>query len=582
MPFSACPKSAVVALLALAGAGCLPGPLGVQTVHTETQAERAAAFGAWSRDHAASGGGASPAARASGALTLDDAIKVALQYNKTLQAALEEKGVVRGQRTQAYQVVLPTVAVTAGYTRWEDTARYAPTTPIDRYAAGFQITQPLYNAAMAPQLRGARLFEALVDEGIRAAVQETIRRVAIAYYGLALADEMVKVNQAAVESARAQLHDVQVRYDNEMALPFTLLRANVEVINAESGLLTQRNAADNARDALLLAMGVSQDSEIEVADRLEFLPMAPVFERAVEIAFSNRPDLIQAQMNVRMRLETMRITESAWWPSFAATVAQRYGKPGPATNANRWEHGALELGLGMTWAVGAADLLGRQRADAARVRQQAILLQDQQDRALQEIRSVMHDLRNAEELVNAQRWSRQAAEEALRLAIVSYQGGDGLDTDVIAARGALVTANGNYYQALYRHTTARLALQVAMGVLGPRPGASFGGVDAHPSARPALIGEFMTDPGQYPTTFTETDRQLEELLQKLPRPPGDGQGIGSAGPTALTPAMVRNRTPMESAEPLQAVYPAPTPAPLSAISMLPDASPSGPGRMDMR
>jgi outer membrane protein len=57
------------------------------------------------------------------------------------------------------------------------------------------------------------------------------------------------------------------------------------------------------------------------------------------------------------------------------------------------------------------------------------------------------------------------AEEGLRLAEVGYQQGINTQVELIDAQTALTTARVNYYQAIYSHVVAKLALQRAMGTI---------------------------------------------------------------------------------------------------------------------
>jgi len=62
------------------------------------------------------------------------------------------------------------------------------------------------------------------------------------------------------------------------------------------------------------------------------------------------------------------------------------------------------------------------------------------------------------------------ASEGLRLAEVGYREGVNTRVELTDARAALTRASGLYYQSLYQHTLARLNLQFATGILGPKAG----------------------------------------------------------------------------------------------------------------
>ncbi len=451
---------AAALLLAAFAPGCLV-PEGENSINQEVAYVRRRAYEEWK---AARERGEEQSARADGPLSLDDAIKLALQYNKGLQAAVMQREVARGNRMSSYAVILPSFTATAGASRVENFHRPPTRENLDSYSFGLSVDQPIWNGGRIPAvLRSSQLNVALVDEGIRAYVQDLVQKVANLYYDVLLAQHMVETQREALASAEAQLRMVTEKKKQETATDYDVLRAQVDVATYTAGMISQQNAIDTGRVALLKEMGVSQDSELTFSDKLAFLPMRPVFERAVEIASGNRADLRQAEITARVAQEAIRIANSAFFPSVAASAKQDWGGSftGGQTDRNPWTVG---LSAGMSFGI---DSLGERRATLAEARQAEIDILDAQERTLQEIRREMNNLTNAEEMVKALEVNQSAAREALRLVLVGYQAGVRTEVDVTDARKALTEVQGQYYSSLADHTKARLNLQVAMGVLGP-------------------------------------------------------------------------------------------------------------------
>ncbi len=84
------------------------------------------------------------------------------------------------------------------------------------------------------------------------------------------------------------------------------------------------------------------------------------------------------------------------------------------------------------------------------------------------VQAVAHDgdcIQDAVEFVESQALNLTRAKEGLRLAQVGYREGVNTQLETIDAQAALTTARSNYYQAIYSHVVAKLALQRAMGIL---------------------------------------------------------------------------------------------------------------------
>jgi len=126
--------------------------------------------------------------------------------------------------------------------------------------------------------------------------------------------------------------------------------------------------------------------------------------------------------------------------------------------------------------------------EKAALRQKHIELLDVQERALLEVQQAVLSLRDAEEFVESQKLNQERASEGLRLANVGYREGINTEVEVTDARAALTRAKGLTYQAVYSHMLARLELQRAMGILGPRAGVT--DVPAEVPVTPSHIGEF--------------------------------------------------------------------------------------------
>lgn len=416
--------------------------------------------------------------RARGELSLADALKVAVVYNKSLQAALREREAARGIVTEAYSEALPTAAAIADYRRLDEVAVIEaggisfPMGDVDNYSVGLEVRQPLWRGGgISAALRASRWHSLLADKQVRGAAQSVIYETAAAYYDILLAQHLYEVNRDAVESAKAHLDDARLKLDQGMATDFDVLRARVEVSNFEAATIRQRNRINVAKARLFRTMGASQESRVDLSDELSFAPMEPLREKAIRLAYQNRPDLYHAELNIRLQEEALRIARSRYWPRVDAWFRQSWERPDPRSAAAIEWGDAWSAGLSASWPL--FDGLGREGRAArekALLQQRKLELMDTEEQVLQQVEESVLSLRDAQEFVESQSMNLEHAEEALRLADLNYRQGIADAVTVTEARAALTRARGYYYEAVYSHTMARLNLQRAMGVLGPRSG----------------------------------------------------------------------------------------------------------------
>jgi outer membrane protein len=466
-------NSTLISVAALGLCVFLAGCTTDEEMKQEVQAARTRSYQQWQRDRDREN---QTETHISGKLNMADTVRLALTNNKALLAVVEEKEIAKGKITESYSQLLPTLSAYTDYTHLDkpETLSLNGNQLVlgarDNYSYGLQVIQPLFRGgATIAAMRAARLFSYFTDEHVLAQTQQTIYEVSKAYYDTLLAQELYKVNEEAVKSAEAHLADVNRKKAEGVVTKLDVLRAQVDVSLFRAEMIQQHNRINLAKTRLLKVMGVSQNSEITLSDSLEYHPFKPVLEEAVKLALEKRPDLYMAELNIRLQQEALVIAKSTYWPQLNGVFTQGWAKPNP--------HNPLVNDWGYAWSTGVQlsypifDGFGREgrvtQAKAA-IKQQNYNMADTQERALLEIQQAVLSIRDAEEFVESQKLNLDAAAEALRLAEVGYREGVNTEVDVIDARSALTRTQGLYYQALYDHTTSRLDLEHAMGILGPQ------------------------------------------------------------------------------------------------------------------
>ena len=458
----------IVTYLCLAAVIILSGCVSQSAVQKELSSARDQAYLQW---QAAKNRQNENAAVIDGALSLDQAIVSALSHNRALQVVLEEHNVAKGRIIEAYQGVLPNVAFGGSYTRQDkDSETYGGTThqlgQENNYAGTVSVTQPLYSGAASAALRASRYYDALANEQVRLAEQNTIFSTIQSYDQVLLAREQFGVTKVYAELAESHLRDVQTKRKYGTASDFNVLRSQVELSNARSDMIRYQNDLHTARTSLLKTMGVSQESSIELSDSLRYEPLSASEDNAIKAAFANRPDLTAAVLGEKLQAESLNAAKSEYWPSVEAFYNHTLGNPDPYLAVrddwdDAWTAGIkvsvpIFKGLGRT---------GRMIQQKAELKKRQIELLDTQEKALFEVRNAILSLQDATELVETQKLSLTQAKEGLRIAEVGYREGSIDQVSVLDARAALTRAQLVYYQSLYDHSLARVNLERVKGTL---------------------------------------------------------------------------------------------------------------------
>lgn len=165
----------------------------------------------------------------------------------------------------------------------------------------------------------AQLGEEAAFYDYQAAVAGLVENVERAYWTYVLAIENVRVEERGLDLARELLRQNQGRF-NVGALPRTaVLESEAEVARREAQLVRsralQRIARDNLR-ALINAKDEAADQllMIEPADKPGLVPTDLDLERSLEVAFTQRPELVAARLDVDGSRVQRKIAENALLP----------------------------------------------------------------------------------------------------------------------------------------------------------------------------------------------------------------------------------------------------------------------------
>ena len=413
----------------------------------------------------------------SGKLNVADCTKLALINNKVLQRVVQEREIARGERLKSYSTILPQVGLTGDYTRLDGVTSFEIDTPTgkekiqfgdaDTYSTVLTITQPIYAGGSIPaRINAAKLMSLLTDETVRAAVQDVVYAAEHAYYDVLLSQHLLQISTDAVRSAKAHLDNVKKRQRGGVASDFDVLRAEVELSNFQAEFIQNKNAISVSKASLIKIMGVSQDSDFVLSDKLLYVPSNITMEQAVEAAYRNRPDLLGREFDIKMQKELLKVAKSQYYPMVNGYYSNTWSKPDP--------HNMMEIEWGHAWQAGISASVpifdgllrdGEIVAQKARLKQGQIDLIDAEETALFELTKAQLGIENAAEFIESQRLNLTRAQEGLRLAEVGYREGTNTQVEMIDAQAALTTARANHYQAIYAHIIAKLDFQKAMGTL---------------------------------------------------------------------------------------------------------------------
>ena len=383
---------------------------------------------------------AAPAAETA-PITLDEALRLALDRNERVAIAAEDLWQARLDLRGAWLRLLPTLSLGATL-RVNDRQGTVPVA-----GGGVRVVQeqvaPTGWAQAAVTLFEPRTVPGIItsDAGVDVAVARTevVRydlsySVIETYLAVGIARNAVRAAERSVQTAREILRITSARVDVGQALPIDRLRSELAVTRAEATLIASKAALAEAREQLRFLIGA--EHPVQIAEGSELLTER-LAVGLVEGASGGRPDL----RLLGEQLEEIDAVTDWDWLSFAPalTALGRYqiSTEGGFTNQN--ERGWLELGLVWTLVSGGEPFLQLSR-NRSLARQGQLTLAWAERQAIFETTAARERLEAARSAVLTARERLALAREARAQILLSYEAGRASALDLLESEDELQAA----------------------------------------------------------------------------------------------------------------------------------------------
>ncbi len=332
-----------------------------------------------------------------------------------------------------------------------------PFTVMDARLSG---TQSIFDFSSIRRFQAARAGISAAGSDLETMEEQVAAQVARAYLAAIRADTDVETARANITLSQAVLAQAESQKTAGTGTGIEITRAKVQLANDQQRLLVAENTRRRAHLQLLSAMDLRLDIELELTDRLGYVPMdAMTLEQAKTLALAERPDF-KAQ---KARENSARLAASATklerLPSLSAFGD--YGSIGSGLdNALPIRTYGVSLRLPI-FDGGRRD--ARRAESASQYRAELVRTKDLEEQIELDIRLALDALRSAEQQVKVARIGLELSENELAQARRRYEAGVAYGLEVTDAQTRLERARDNQTEALYNYNVARIDLDKAMG-----------------------------------------------------------------------------------------------------------------------
>jgi outer membrane protein len=417
-------------------------------------------------------------------LTLQQAVRIALEKNPQRKAALADTKAASADVRQAKSFLFPRVDFSETAMSGNDpvyvfgsklrqqrftSADFAlnvlnTPTPYSNFATRFGGAWNLFDSFGSwHRIAGAQHMNEAATNQMERTDQEIVFRVVDAYYRVLLAQKQLQVAEQAVQTARAILERSKNRYESGVVVESDLLSAQVRVASRKQELIETQNALALARAQLSVSMGVAMANEFEPTDTLAEKNLPPVSLEDIEkTAVELRPDLKRVRSEEQAQQQNVAIAKSAFGPRVNGFADWELDNPNVASGGgNNWLAG-VQIQIDLFQGGAKRAQLAHEKAVQEKV---AAVKEMATDAVRLEVRRAFYDHDAARQQLDVVHASIADSQESLRINQNRYDSGLSTITDLLASEEAARRTQTDYWEALYRYYASYANLELASGTL---------------------------------------------------------------------------------------------------------------------
>lgn len=222
-------------------------------------------------------------------LSLHDAEMIALEYNKTFLIAQESTVQAKERKKQAVSRWLPAIGYRAEFREIEKKELFFNvfsskfTFSHQGYSSILQLNQPIFSTDLIYGLKSSALEAQVYSYSQANTKNELLLAVRDRYYAVFLYEKALDIERENIDYLAYALKQEQGRLDAGSSTPFEVNQSKVSVANAISLYYATLKELKNARNALILTLGIDPLLEPEIQLKELAMPIESIPELAIKL-----------------------------------------------------------------------------------------------------------------------------------------------------------------------------------------------------------------------------------------------------------------------------------------------------------
>ena len=406
------------------------------------------------------------------ALTLDQAIEIALSDNPTIQVAEQTIQLKKISDRETVMGLLPEASITGAYTRTikkqtmvMNGMKFQVGIP-NQYQGGITVSLPVFAPALYKSMKLTKTDVELAVEQARASKQDLVNQVTKAFYQALLAQDSYAVLEKSFKQSEENYRIVNAKYEQGRVSEFDKISAEVQMRNLQPSVISARNGVELSKLQLLVLMNIEPETEFTLQGSLndyEEIVFAGILTNETN-SLENNSSLAQMDMNVKMLQQNLSLNKQSFAPTIALQFNYMY-----TCMANDFKFKDYEWNpySNVSLSVSIPVFKYKNFSTLKKTNIQISQLMQNRDYTARQLamqqQSYLNSMNASAEQVSSNKEAIIQAQKGRDIAEKLYEVGRGTVLELNSAEVALTQAKLTYTQAIYDYLTAKADLEKLQG-----------------------------------------------------------------------------------------------------------------------
>lgn len=405
-------------------------------------------------------------------VTLQEAVRIALNENPTIKVAGQEIKLKKEARREAYSGLFPEANLVGSYSRAIKKQSFAMEGKVievgtdNTYSGGLSVSLPVFAPALYKSISLTKTDVDLAVEKARSSRLDMVNQVTKAFYQLLLAQDSYEVLLKSYKQSEDNYHVVKAKYEQGSVSEYDKISAEVQMRSLKPTVVSARNGVNLATLQLKVLMGMEAEVNVAVDGNLKDYEMSMFTRQAMPRPNNliNNSTLKQLELNALQLKQNLKLQYTNFMPTLSASFQYMYTSMNDNFKFKEYDWRPYStLGLNLTIPLFKGSNFTKLKQTRIQMKQLEENRINTERQLTMQATSYLDNMAASTEQVVSNKEAVFQAEKGRTIAEKRYEVGKGTILELNSSEVALTEAKLTYNQSIYDYLVAKADLDLVMG-----------------------------------------------------------------------------------------------------------------------